>query len=82
MKYCVLDYPAVAKVLDDDAFEQLGSDSAVPDPLGVDHDDRSSSTDAETWRLAAFDTSGPEQQVFPLEEPGEQTIQLTATSIG
>lgn len=81
MEHRLLDYPAAAKMLDDDALEQLGCDSGVPDALRIDHDDGAASADAQTRCLTAFHAVGAEQQVFSLEERRQQAIQLTPAPI-
>jgi hypothetical protein len=68
-------------VLDDDALEEDGSDSGVPDALGIDDDDRTAGADAEARSLAALDATRAEEKGFSLEKAGEILIQLAAAVI-
>ena len=81
MEYRVLHDAAVAEVLDDDALEERGSDSGVPDALGIDDDDRTAGADSEARSLAALDALGAEEKAFAFEKAGELRIQLAATLI-
>ena len=69
-------------MLDDDALEQRRCHAAIPDALGIDHDNRTTRAHAETGRLAAFHPTGTEEETLALEQCGEECVQLTSTAIG
>jgi hypothetical protein len=58
-------------MLDDDSLQELGRHPAVPDTLGIDDDDRTARTHAETRSLPTFHAGGTEQQTFSLEQRGK-----------
>lgn len=62
-------------MLDDDAFEQLGSDWRVPDSFGIDDDNGTSCADAEAGGLAALHALWTEEEVFALEKFREEAIE-------
>ena len=72
-----LDDSTVTQVLDDDALEQRGSDTGVPDAFGIDDDDRTAGADSEAWSLAALDAIGAEEKAFALEKAGEMLVELS-----
>ena len=77
MEHCLLDYPAIAQVLDDDALEQPWRHAGIPDTFRIDHDNRPTGADAKTRRLAAFYALGSKEQAFPMKEPSKLRIQGT-----
>ena len=81
MKHRLLDYPTLAEVLDDDPLEESRRHSPVPDPLGIDSDDRSAPAHTETRGLAPFDTCGAKEEILALQERGEARIEGAASSL-
>src|SRR5512140_1977936 len=73
----LLDRTAVTQVLHHDAREEFGRDTAVPDALGVDRNDRPAGADAKTGRLAALDPSWTKQQFLTLQQRGQPGIERT-----
>lgn len=82
MKYRLLHHLSVAQVLDDNALEQGRGHTGVPDAFGIHDDDRSAGTDAEAGRLAAFHAFGSEEQILALEQPGQQAVESTPSTVG
>jgi hypothetical protein len=62
--------PPTLQVLDNDPLEEIRRHPCIPDPVGVNDDDRSITAHAEAWCLAALDPCRSEQQVFTLKELG------------
>jgi len=81
VEHGLLYHSAVAQVLDDDALEEGGGDTEVPDAFGIDDDDRTAGADSEAWSLAALDATGAEEKPFALEKTGEMRIQLAAAMV-
>ena len=82
VEHCLLDYPAIAQVLDDDPLKQLRRHAGIPYTFRIYHDDRSTGADAKTRRLAAFYALGSEQQALAMKEPSKLRIQGTAAAFG
>ena len=78
----VFDDTPVPQVLDDDSLEKLRRDARVPDALRVHDYDRAARTDPEARRFAALHARWAKEQIFPLEEPGEQTVKRAAATVG
>ena len=72
MKDGLLHWPTSFEMLNDDSFEQLGRDTGIPHALRVDHDDGPAGADAQARRFATLHTCRTEEQLFALEEAGEQ----------
>src|SRR4051812_550128 len=66
------------EVLDDDALEQSGSHSRIPDAFRINNHYRSVDTHAETRCLAAFHALRTEEKILPLQQLREQGINLSA----
>ena len=81
MKHCLLHHSAVAQVFDDESVQQCRCDVGVPDAFGIHHDDRPSGADAQARRLTTLDSTGPEEQVFSLEELREQAVERAAATL-
>lgn len=56
----------------DNALEKLRSNSRIPYSFGINHNDRTAGTHAETWRLAALHTVRTEKQFLSLKQLGEK----------
>src|SRR4051812_40500630 len=69
-------------MLDDDALEQGGRHAGIPNAVRIDDDDRSAATNAKAGRLATFDPIRAKQEPLPLQERGQQAIQLATAMIG
>jgi hypothetical protein len=82
VKNGVFDDPAIPQMFDDDALQQGRRHTGVPDTVRIDDNDRTATTNAEARRLTAFDAGRTEQESFPLQERGQQTIELTTAMIG
>jgi hypothetical protein len=70
MKHCLVNRNSQLEMLDHDSFEEVGSDTAIPDAFWVHDHDRSLGAHAETRRLAALHTSWSEEEIFALEQLG------------
>lgn len=77
-----VDRISMLEMLYHDALQQRRSHSRIPDPLGINDDDRSLGAHAETWGLTALYARRTEEKVFALQQLGEQRINLPATTIG
>jgi hypothetical protein len=67
VKHGLLDDAAVAQVFDDDAFEECGRDTGVPDAFRIHDHDRATGANTQTWRFAALHAARAEEQTFALE---------------
>src|SRR5213595_3364351 len=65
----------------DDALEQRGRHSAIPDALRIHNHDRPAGADAEAGRLTALDAAGAKQETLALQQFGEHRIELAPTAI-
>src|SRR5687767_189770 len=68
-------------MLHHDPLEQLLGHPRVPDPFGIDDDDRTAGADAQARRLAALDASRAEEEVLALEQRGEQGVERAPTPV-
>ncbi len=68
MEYRFADHPAVLQVLDDNAFQQLGGDSGVPDAFRIDNENRASGAHAQAWRFTAFYPSRAKEKASTIEK--------------
>ena len=82
MKDRFVDRLSSLEVLDDDSLQQRRRYIGVPDPFRIDDHNRSAAADAEARRLASLHASRTEEQIFPLQELGEQRIKLSPAAIG
>jgi hypothetical protein len=69
-------------MLRDDALEQRGRDPRVPNPIGIHDHDRPATADAETWRLAALDAIGTEEETVTLKQRRQHLVELLPAPIG
>ena len=72
MKYRFINGLSTLEVLNDDSLEQRGCNLRIPDAFRIHDDDRPVAAHAETRSLAAFHAPWAEEQIFPLQEVGEQ----------
>ena len=77
----VVDDPAIAQMLNDDALEEGGRHATIPHALWVDDDDRAAGADAEAWCLPALYAGGPEEKALSLEKRRELRVELAAAPI-
>ena len=75
MEHRLVHHLPVAEMLDDDALEQCGRHSGVPNSFRVDDDDRSAGADAEARRLAALDPPWPEEQSLAMQQASQFGVQ-------
>jgi hypothetical protein len=81
MKHSLVYRLPVLEMLDNDALEQRGGHSRIPDPIRVNDDDRAVAAHAEARRLAPLHTLGPEEEILSLEQLREQRINLPPASV-
>ena len=62
------------QVLHNDALQQRRRYPRVPDAFGINDDDGTIAAYAKTRRFASLDPRGAEQQVFALEQLGEERV--------
>jgi len=78
----VRDWLPALQMLDHDSLKQSRSHSAVPDAIRINDDDRTITANAEAGRLSAFDTIGPEEKAFAVQQVRQQSVALTPERIG
>ena len=81
MEYGLVDRSTSLEMLHHDALEEFRSHAGIPCALGIHHDDRTSSADAEARCLATFYPSRSEEESFALEKARQLRVQLAAASI-
>src|SRR3954471_20670030 len=74
--------PSMLEVLDHDSLEQRRRDLRIPDAIRIHDHNWPVAANAEPRRLTTFDTLWAEQEVFPLQQLGEQRIELATTAVG
>ncbi len=78
MEHRFLDYSFPFQVLDNDPLQQLGSNSGVPDAVGVYDNDRPPFANPEAGGFSTFYPRWAIEETFPVEEGGEKSVQLPA----
>src|SRR3954470_7555644 len=68
------------EMLDDNPLQKLRCHFRVPDPVRIDHHDRTIAANAQAWRLAALHASRTEEQIFALQQLRQQRIDLASTT--
>jgi hypothetical protein len=82
VEYALGDDFSVSKVFNYNAFEQSRRDIRVPDPFGVDRDNRARTAHAEAWCFGSLYAGWPEQEPFALQKRREPRVQGPATVLG
>jgi hypothetical protein len=72
MKDRFVDRLSTLEVLDDDSLQQRRRYIRVPNAFRIHDNNRSVAAHAEARRLASFHARRTEEQIFPLQELGEQ----------
>src|ERR1051325_3530018 len=80
VKHRLLDNPSIAQMLDDDSLQQLRRDAGIPNPFGVDDDDRAARAHAEARGLATLHAARTEQQAFALQERRQHGVERSTTA--
>jgi hypothetical protein len=81
MKHRLIYRLPILEVLDDDALEQGGSNSRIPNTFGINDDDRTFGAHTKARRLSTFDALRPEKEVLSLKKLREQRIDLSSAPI-
>ncbi len=81
VKNSLINNVSVLEMLDDDPLEQCRCHARIPHALGINDDNRSIGAHAEARRLPALHPRWPKEKVFPLQQLGEQGVDLTAAPI-
>jgi hypothetical protein len=82
VKDCFVDGPTTDQVLYDDALEESRRHAAIPNAIGIYHDDRAAAAHTEARRFTALHSLWTEEQTVPLQQRGKQLVQLAAALIG
>ena len=67
MEHRLVDRPTALEVLHDDSLEEFRRYVVIPDPIRIDHDDRSTAANAQAGSFATLYASRTEEQSFALE---------------
>ena len=81
MKDRFLDDPAVYQVLRNDSLQQRRSHTRIPNPIWINDDDRTTTTDPETRCFTALHAIRTEEQAVSLKQRRQHLIELPSAAI-